>query len=205
MVRFSSLLLHVILNIINQPNILVKKIVLFLAAFCLMSCENSFLGDIFGPQDPKEEWVDLGLTSGTIWKSTNEVNPDGEGGLYTYQEAEAAFGDQLPTKEQWEELENECRWEWTGRACKITGPNGNYFLLPGLNGLYHTELVKSVAYYWSSTSSNEDIPYMKYTLYVSRGDHRLIVDDTREHEFIEDSGERVKGYYKMYVRLVQKK
>ena len=49
-----------------------KKIVLFLAAFCLMSCENSFLGDIFGPQDPKEEWVDLGLTSGTIWKSTNE-------------------------------------------------------------------------------------------------------------------------------------
>ena len=42
-------------------------------------------------------YVDLGLPSGTKWKSTNEIG--GNNGFYTYDEAISAFGDKLPTKE----------------------------------------------------------------------------------------------------------
>ena len=182
-----------------------KKIVLFLAAFCLMSCENSFLGDIFGPQDPKEEWVDLGLTSGTIWKSTNEVNPDGGGGLYTFPEAKAAFGDQLPTKEQWEELNNECDWDWTGKAWKVTGPNDKYFLLPGRDGLRHGYIVPDVAYYWSSTEQIGGYTDEQCALYVYAKEHKVFLLESGEIHMTGKNGNDSTGYYGACVRLVQKK
>ncbi|HJJ45480.1 MAG TPA: hypothetical protein O0Y17_00165 [Methanocorpusculum sp.] len=43
-------------------------------------------------------YVDLGLPSGTLWKDKNE-----SGGFYTYDEAMKAFGNNLPTMEQFEE------------------------------------------------------------------------------------------------------
>ena len=50
------------------------------------------------------EYVDLGLTSGTLWASISEP------GLWTYDRAIADFGDAVPTREQWDELMNECDW-----------------------------------------------------------------------------------------------
>ena len=86
-------------------------------------------------------YVDLGLSSGTYWKETNES------GFYNYDNAVSKFGDKLPTKEQLEELINECKWIWTGNGCTVIGPSGDFITLPaagfgecegniGLEGLF---------------------------------------------------------------------
>ncbi len=72
-----------------------------------------------------QTYVDLGLPSGTQWKDQNEA-----GGFYTYEQATAKFGTSLPTKEQFEELKESCRWTWNGSGYKVTGPNGKFIVLP---------------------------------------------------------------------------
>lgn len=106
-------------------------------------------------------YTDLGLSSGTIWKNYNEP------GFYTYDEAVNKFGKRQPTKRQWEELEAECTWEWTGRGeYKITGPNGNSITLPATSfrtcdGGVITE--DSFGVYWSSTpKGSEDAWYLGF-------------------------------------------
>ncbi len=97
-------------------------------------------------------WVDLGLPSGTLWKDQNEE------GSYNYGEAVGKFGDSLPTKEQFEELEDKCTWAWTGEGYQVEGPNGNHFFLPALRAAVSED---SVYYhvngsYWSSTPSGSE-------------------------------------------------
>lgn len=100
------------------------------------------------------EYVDLGLTSGTKWKASNEVNEaDTEYDFFTYDEAMDRFGTSLPTKEQCEELKNECQWTWTGSGYKVTGPNGNLISLPAAgyrNCSGSVFNVGSFGYFWSS-------------------------------------------------------
>ena len=102
-----------------------------------------------------QKYVDLGLKSGTLWKSENEV------GFYTYEQAMQKFGSSLPTKKQLEELKNSCRWTWNGSGYNVTGQNGNSIVLPTVG--FRTcsgdmVSVGSLGYYWSSTpyaSNNE--------------------------------------------------
>ncbi|MBP5650137.1 MAG: hypothetical protein J6X01_03555, partial [Bacteroidales bacterium] len=86
-----------------------------------------------GGDGAQTEFVDLGLPSGTKWKSSNEM---GNGsGFYTFDEAVSAFGSQLPTKEQCEELIDKCTWTWQSNGSyKVTGPNGNSIILPAAGG-----------------------------------------------------------------------
>ena len=74
------------------------------------------------------KYVDLGLPSGTLWKNKNE------GGrfikYFTYHDAIAEFGNNLPNEKQIYELQDECNWEWIGYGYKVIGPNGNYIILP---------------------------------------------------------------------------
>lgn len=67
--------------------------------------------------------VDLGLPSGTLWKSSDE------NGKYTQGEAEKLFGERLPSKKQFEELVKECSWIWSNGYYKVVGPNGEYIIL----------------------------------------------------------------------------
>ena len=106
-------------------------------------------------------WVDLGLPSGTMWKNANEVNAaDAEYNFYTYAEAVEAFGDALPTKEQFEELKDNCQWTWNDSGyITATGRNGNSIVLPAAGYRYCDGSVSHVGsggYYWSSTPNRSD-------------------------------------------------
>ena len=97
------------------------------------------------------KYVDLGLPSGTLWYAQNEGDDYAH---YTYDEAVSKFGEKLPTKEQLEELKNQCTWTWTGSGYKVVGPNGNSIYLPAAGyrscdgNVYR---VGPYGLYWSST------------------------------------------------------
>ena len=102
------------------------------------------------------DYVDLGLPSGTKWKDINETNPNDRFNFYTYDEAVQQFGDQLPTKEQFDELTENCTYVWdeSARGCWFYGPNGNSIFLPaaGLRDCSgYVGGVGSGGFYWSST------------------------------------------------------
>ena len=105
-------------------------------------------------------YVDLGLPSGTKWKISNEENvADAEYDFFSYNDAVSKFGNSLPTKYQFEELKNECQWTWNGSGYIVTGPNGNYIVLPaaGCRGCSGgVNLVGSYGDYWSSTPRDSD-------------------------------------------------
>ena len=68
----------------------------------------------------------------------------------------------MPTKADFEELVNKCRWEWTTQngnsGYKVTGPNGNSIFLP-VAGYRYGGSRKSAGmygYYWSSTPCAEE-------------------------------------------------
>lgn len=96
-----------------------------------------------------QEYVDLGLPSGTKWKTSNE-----KGSLCTYDEAIGKYGNKIPTREQWEELKGMCTWSWTGKGYTVKGPNGNSITLPA-SGVRSSggglSYVGSDGNYWSST------------------------------------------------------
>ena len=104
-------------------------------------------GDEYATIKKTQEWVDLGLSSGTLWKKDNEA------GFYTYDQAMAKFGNSLPTKVQLEELKSSCRWTLTRNGYRVEGPNGQSIVLPASGrlcsgGVYD---VGSGGSYWSST------------------------------------------------------
>lgn len=101
-------------------------------------------------------YVDLGLPSGTLWKNQNETNPNDSYDFYTYDEAVQQFGDQLPTKEQFKELKENCTYVWdeSARGCWFYGPNGNRIFLPAAGGrgcAGDVGGVGSTGLYWSAT------------------------------------------------------
>ena len=115
---------------------------------------NNDNGGSGGGGSAQTGYVDLGLPSGTKWKDSNE-NGNGTG-FYTFDEAVSAFGDKLPTKEQFDELRVYCTWEWQNNGgYKVTGPNGNSIVLPaaGICLPWEGEVyyVGSGGFYWSST------------------------------------------------------
>lgn len=60
----------------------------------------------------------------------------------------------IPTKEQFEELLNACRWLWMDGGYKVTGPNGNSIVLPAAGYCYCSGGVSGkgdYGNYWSST------------------------------------------------------
>ncbi|MBQ3789274.1 MAG: hypothetical protein II849_10805 [Bacteroidales bacterium] len=112
-------------------------------------------GTTVQPSKPaNQDYVDLGLPSGTKWKSTNE-----DCGHISYNTAVKKYGFKLPSKEQFEELKGKCSWSWTGKGYRVTGPNGNSIFLPaaGRHDVYDNRDygIGSRGYYWSTTSEGE--------------------------------------------------
>ena len=108
----------------------------------------------------ESEYVDLGLPSGTLWKSKNE-----KGMYYTYDEAVSQFGDKLPTREQFAELQAFCTWTWNGKGYVVKGDNGNSIILQAAGVRDCTGGVDGVGTfgnYWSSTPNDSDYAWNLY-------------------------------------------
>lgn len=141
-----------------------KKVIL-LSMMCLMALSMQ-------AQAPANDgdYVDLGLPSGTLWKTKNE-----KCGFKTYEEAVAQFGGNLPTKEQWVELKEMCDWKWTNKGYKVTGTNGNSIFLPAEGYRLRNGSVDnygSCGYYWSSTPTDSGnnawyLAFHQYNVYMS--------------------------------------
>jgi hypothetical protein len=98
-------------------------------------------------------WVDLGLPSGTLWMDQDVWTRDTT--LYTYDEAVARYGNQMPTVLQMSELIYGCQWLWQGDHHKVVGPNGNSIKLSALgfclcDGNFHKQ--GGLGAYWTSTA-----------------------------------------------------
>jgi len=105
-------------------------------------------------------YVDLGLPSGTLWESKNEINTDDNSGLFTFSEAVSKYGNQLPNNMQLQELIDECEVEWLSTGCKLIGPNKNFITLPADGYIFDSDKgvnnrIGSGGIYWSSQSYNE--------------------------------------------------
>ena len=96
-----------------------------------------------------DEYVDLGLPSGTLWKAQNEPC-----GLITHDKAMYMYGNNLPTKEQCEELINSCVWTWKGDGYNVMGPNNKTIFFAMGKG-------KKKSGYWTSTIG-DDKEYLEY-------------------------------------------
>ena len=93
------------------------------------------------------EYVDLGLPSGTLWKSVNEP------GYYTYEQAMGSFSN-LPTQYQMEELINYCTWEKLyGGYLGRTNYGAIFFPSDGCYSYidYAVDRRGDWGYYWTST------------------------------------------------------
>lgn len=102
-------------------------------------------------RDNKTIYIDLGLPSRTLWSSDYEK--DGEELLYLpYERAEYL---KIPTKEQWEELMNQCEWtieadrDYDFVRAKFVGPNGNILVFEKTGKEFAKEITDNWhAYFW---------------------------------------------------------
>ena len=106
----------------------------------------------WGEVNTKEDYTES--TSLTYGMELGDIS-----GNPQYDAATANWGGtwRMPTSEEFQELLDNCTWEWmtyNGKnGYKVTGSNGNYIFLPAAGcrdgtSLYH---VGSLGYYWSST------------------------------------------------------
>ena len=120
-------------------------------------------GDYFawGEINTKAEFTEMNCTS-------YGLNMQDIAGDPQYDAARANWGAtwKVPSKKDFEELMNECTWEWmviNGKGCKkVTGPNGNYIILPITGYQYGTSFyMEDFGYYWASTpiSTYEQFSY----------------------------------------------
>lgn len=96
------------------------------------------------------EYIDLGLPSGTLWANKNYQTDNKK--LFTYDET-VKLDVILPTKEQWQELIDNCSWQWENNRYTIKGKNGKTIFLPVTGLRKGSELYRagSNGYYWSAS------------------------------------------------------
>ena len=114
------------------------------------------------------QYVDLGLPSGKKWADRNYGSDsiEGAGNYYQYDKAmQLGKNATLPTKEDFQELKDECTWKWVERGntkgYEVTGKNGNSIFLPAAGYGYGTSLdnAGSRGLYWSSSFSSSAYAY----------------------------------------------
>ena len=124
-------------------------------------------GDYYawGEIETKSEYTED--NSKTRGKSMSDIS-----GNAMYDVACAKWGGswRLPTKEEFNELRQKCKWQWTSqngkKGYKVIGPNGNSIFLPAAGCRRGSSLLRAgeIVNYWSSTPNKSDV-YDAYNLY----------------------------------------
>ena len=132
------------------------------------------------------QWVDLGLS--VKWARTNV----GATGMTDYDAAHANWGGswRMPTKEEFQELKDNCTWTWyddyhhTGVAgyyiaSNVPGFTDNYIFLPAGDWFVgsnkpNPKKEHPIGYYWSSTLHTHGYDYV---FYLELRDSRCVVDE----------------------------
>lgn len=123
------------------------------------------------------EYVDLGLPSGTLWSADFEI--DGEDVIYhPYEDAEK-YG--IPTKEQFNELLESCKWEFkyissNAREYTCIGPNGNHIVFSSRGyKLAGTKREIEKIFFWVKSTS-EDLTREAVYLYYHSGEIKKLTE-----------------------------
>ena len=153
-----------------------KKVWYLLLAVCLVACENTpeieNEAELEVTPQAAAYYVDLGLTSGTKWKMYNETAKEKGTGteveFFTYNQAIKYYGANVPTKDQWQELIDECQWTWddTKKGYNIVGPNSKSIFLPAKGWIHETDGLINVGHdgiYWTATAYDKDYAWYIYT------------------------------------------
>jgi len=148
----------------------------------------------------QNEFVDLGLS--VTWATCNvgANSPDENGEYYTFDNALTLEnnGNRLPTKEEFQELIDNCTWLWREEGVHgymaTSKKNGNSIFLPatgkraeGFDGP-KVFFGGSIGYFWSSSVYNDEKAYFLWfgeiigTDYYDRFEERAVrlVQDTRK-------------------------
>lgn len=106
------------------------------------------------------EYVDLGLTSGSLWATTNYGADKPEAyGSYSKGNSFSSWGQKwtMPTKDEYQELIDECEWTWTTineiNGYSIKGVNGKTIFLPAAGSKDH----------WGTSGLGTSLQYMTAT------------------------------------------
>ena len=118
------------------------------------------------------EYIDLGLS--VKWGTCNlgAKTPEETGHRFTYDEKAEVDYVNLPTKEQCEELINNCTWKWRDgkhKGCYVIGKNGNKIFLPAVGELHYKGKMNAEGEggsYWSSSFQGRDKEYPYYMTYL---------------------------------------
>lgn len=110
----------------------------------------------------QNEFVDLGLSVKWATCNVGANSPEENGEYYTFDKALALEnnGERLPTKEEFQELIDNCTWLWREEGVHgymaTSKKNGNSIFLPAASTRYGTsvELVGSHGGYWSSSTDD---------------------------------------------------
>ena len=151
----------------------------------------SEIGDYFawGEKEPKDAygWDTYKLCRGSYNSIFKYTETDRKKDLDSqYDVAKSVLGGEwrIPTKEDMEELVEECEWKWTSLngqlGWKVIGSNNNYIFLPasGAASSYRIAGVNELGRYWTAT--RDDSNYSAYNLRFKDGtDTIVVVDDTR--------------------------
>ncbi len=152
---------------------------------------SSEIGDYFawGEKESKDAygWETYELCRGSYNSIFKYTEDDGKSVLEPQDDvAKSELGGEwrIPTKEDMEELVEECEWKWSSQngqlGWKVIGPNNNYIFLPasGAASSYRISGVNELGRYWTSTRDKSN--YSAYNLRFKDGtDTIVVVDDTR--------------------------
>ncbi len=105
--------------------------------------------------DGRTEYVDLGLPSGTLWSA--DFEKDNEKILYFPYKAAQAMN--IPTYEQFAELQTLCEWTINKGIIYCIGPNGNsiVFHRDGYKKLVDSRILNNnICYFWFHGKETEE-------------------------------------------------
>ncbi len=151
----------------------------------------SEIGDYFawGEKESKSAygWGTYTLCRGSYDSIFKYTKTDGKRILESQDDvAKSVLGGEwrMPTKEEMEELVEECVWKWTREnghwGWMVIGLNNNYIFLPasGAASSYRIAGVNELGRYWTAT--RDDSGYSAYNLrFKDATDSIVVVDDTR--------------------------